>query len=99
MRAINRNYHLALFGLTDKYKWVEDPKPFILVEIPYCIENERLSKHFIKKFKEFLNTDCVFVIKWITKKVRNLFNLKSRNPHPTCKIYAGQCSCGVTYIG
>ena len=79
--------------------FIEDPKPFILVEIPYCIENERLSKYFIKKFKEFLNTDCVVVIKWITKKVRNLFNLKSRNPHPACKIYAGQCSCGVTYIG
>ena len=77
----------------------EDPKPFILVEIPYCIENERLSKYFIKKFKEFLNTDCVVVIKWITKKVRNLFNLKSRNPHPACKIYAGKCSCGVEYIG
>ena len=28
MRAINRNYYLILLGLSDKYQWVEDPKPF-----------------------------------------------------------------------
>ena len=28
MRAINRNYYLVLLGLSDKYQWVEDPKPF-----------------------------------------------------------------------
>ena len=77
----------------------EDPKPFVLVELPYCQENERLSKYFVQKFKDFLNTNCIVVIKWVTKKVRNLFNLKSRNPHPACKVYAGKCSCGVEYIG
>ena len=71
----------------------------MLVEIPFCQENERLSKHFVQKFKEFLNTDCTVIVKWETKKVRNLFNLKSCNPHPACKIYAGKCSCGVEYIG
>ena len=33
------------------------------------------------------------------KEHKNLFNLKSKNPHPACKIYEGACSCGSTYIG
>ena len=77
----------------------EKPLPFLLVELPYCPENERLSKHFIAKVKSYLSVDCILVIKWITKKVRSLFNLKSRNPHPSCKLYEGVCSCGVSYIG
>ena len=28
----------------------EESKPLILVEMPYCEENENASKHFIKKF-------------------------------------------------
>ena len=35
----------------------------------------------------------------MTRKVRTLFSLKSKNPHPACKIYEGTCSCGSTYIG
>ena len=77
----------------------EESAPFILVEIPYCQENERLSKHFIAKFKSFMDIECKVVVKWITKKIRNLFNLKSKNPHPSCKIYEGSCSCGSSYIG
>ena len=77
----------------------EEPSPFILVEIPFCPENERLSKHFITKFKSFLDVDCKVVVKWITRKVRTLFSLKSRNPHPSCKLYEGSCTCGDTYIG
>ena len=38
-------------------------------------------------------------VKWNTKKVKTLFKLKSNNPHPSCKIYEGTCSCGETYIG
>ena len=40
------------------------------------------------------------VIKWITRKIRTLFSLKSRNPHPACKIYQGVCNdCSQSYIG
>ena len=77
----------------------EPPVPFILVDVPYCAENERMSKHFLQKLKSFLSVDCTIVIRWITKKVRNLFNLKSKNPHQACKIYEGTCSCGVSYVG
>ena len=77
----------------------DSPPPFILIELPFCPENERLSKHFIRKVKSFIDSDCQLVIKWMTRKVRTLFSLKSKNPHPACKIYEGTCSCGSTYIG
>ena len=77
----------------------EEPAPFILIEIPYCPENERLAKHFIPKFKSFLDVECKVVVKWITRKIRTLFSLKSKNPHPSCKLYEGSCSCGDNYIG
>ena len=77
----------------------EEPVPFILVEIPYCPENERLTKHFITKFNSFFDVECTIVVKWITRKIRTLFSLKSRNPHPSCKLYEGTCTCGGSYIG
>ena len=77
----------------------EESKPFILVEIPYCEENENASKHFIKKFEAFTNQRYRIAIKWITRKVKSLFKVKSKNPHPSCVIYRGKCSCGEEYIG
>jgi len=78
----------------------EKPPPFILIELPYCPQNERLSKYFIRKIKLFLDEECTVVIKWITRKIRTLFSLKSRNPHPACKIYQGVCNdCSQSYIG
>ena len=38
-------------------------------------------------------------VKWSTKKIRSLFRLKDKNPHPACKIYEGICSCSANYIG
>ena len=74
--------------------------PFILIELPYCSQNEKLSKYFIRKIKTFLEEECTIVIKWITRKMRTLFSLKSKNPHPACKIYQGVCNeCGLSYIG
>ena len=35
----------------------------------------------------------------ITKKIRNLFHLKSEKPHPTCTICKGVCTCKENYIG
>ena len=84
--------------LIPSYFFEKDP-PFILIEVPYCPENERHSKHFLRKLKSFLSIECTLVIKWITRKVRTLFSLKSKNPYPSCKIYLGTCSCGSSYIG
>ena len=69
------------------------PKPLVLAEIPYCPRNETLSKRFIKKFHEFTNNSYEIRIKWITKKVKQLFKLKGKNPYPSCVIYEQ------TYIG
>ena len=37
--------------------------------------------------------------KWVTKNMRNLFHLKSKNPHTACAIYEGVCTCKENYIG
>ena len=75
----------------------EESKPFILVEIPYCEENKNTSKHFIKKFEIFTNHRYRIAIKWITRKVKSLFKVKNKNPHPSCVICRGKCSCGAKY--
>ena len=77
----------------------ELPKHLIVIEIPYCPDNEQISKHFIKKFHDFTNDQYRVNIKWITKKVKALFTLKDRNPYPACKVYEGTCICGSTYVG
>ena len=74
-------------------------KPFLLLEIPYCEQNEIASKRFIKKSHQFICDKYDIVVKWLAKKVKSLFPLKDRNLHPSCKIYKGICSCGETYIG
>ena len=75
------------------------PKTLVLADIPYCARNETLPKRFIKKFHEFTNNSYGIRIKWITKTVKQLFKLKSKNPHPSCVIYEGVCVCEQTYIG
>ena len=85
--------------LIPPYFYDETPKIFVSCSVPFCEKNEDLSKKFIQKFHEFTGNKYTLCIKWNTKKVRSLFNLKSKNPHPSCKIYQGDCSCGETYIG
>ena len=77
----------------------EIPKKAVCIELPYCPKNEDVLKSFLEKFKMFTNNEFDVIVKWNTKKVKQLFKLKSRNPHPACQIYSGKCSCGETYIG
>ena len=77
----------------------KEPRKFILVEIPFCDSNEQLAKRFLQKLKEFTNDEIDFGIKWLTKKVKNLFHVKDKNPHQACKIYEGICTCNANYIG
>ena len=77
----------------------EEDKQFILLEIPFCERNEKLSKSFIKKFHSYTAGSYRLSIKWLTKKVKTLFPLKDRNLHPACKVYEGVCVCGVNYVG
>ena len=69
------------------------------LELPFCEKNEEMYKKFIVKFKNFTNDQFDVFVKWNTKKVKNLFIRKSPNPHPSCKIYQGDCLCGKSYIG
>ena len=39
------------------------------------------------------------MIKWVARMVNLLFKVKSKNPHPSCVIYMGKCSCREGYIG
>ena len=77
----------------------EIKKQVILIEIPYCEKNETSSKRFLKKFHEFANDLFEIKIKWITKKMRNLFRLNSKNLHPACVIYECICTCKENYVG
>ena len=77
----------------------KEPKKFVLIELPFCEKNEELSKRFLHKLKSFTNDKIEFAIRWGTKKVKQLFSAKDKNPHPSCKIYEGVCSCGKNYIG
>ena len=71
-------------------------KPFLLLEIPYCEQNEIASKRFIKKFHQFTGDKHNIVVKWLTMKVKSLFLLKDRNLHLSCKIYKGICVYSLT---
>ena len=76
-----------------------EPKKFILVEIPFYMSNENTVKRFLNKLQSFFHHKFDIAVKWSTKKIRSLFRLKDKNPHPACKIYEGNCSCSVNYIG
>ena len=62
------------------------PKKVVSVDMPYCPKNEEFSKRFMKKFDVFTDNKHDIHIKWITKKSKQLFKLKSGNPHPSCVI-------------
>ena len=77
-----------------------EPKQFLLLEILFCIENESTVKRFTQKLHQFTQNKFDFATKWVTRKVKQLFSNKDRNPHPPCKIYEGVCStCSKNYIG
>ena len=77
----------------------EIPKQKLTFNIPFCEENEKLSKHFLTKFNKFTNNRYTLSLSWKTRKVKTLFTLKDRNQHPSCKIYEGVCICGENCIG
>ena len=90
----------ATHSQSTKVNQAEVPtKQKLSFEIPYCEENEKLSKHFLTKFNRFTGNRYNLSIFWRTRKVNTLFTLKDKNPHPSCKIYEGSCDCGENYIG
>ena len=75
------------------------PKQKLLIELPYCPQNELVAKSFLKRLSNFADNKYDFIIIWKTRKMRSLFPLKDRNMHRSCVIYKGVCSCGSSYVG
>ena len=50
-----------------------ESKSIVLIDIPFCNENERITKQLLKKLKVFTKEKFDFRIVWKTKKVRQLF--------------------------
>ena len=77
----------------------EEKRTLIMIELPFCNKNEITSKCFLHKLKSFTLNKVNFTITWSTNEIKNLFKIKDRNPHPSCCIYKGTCSCSMVYIG
>ena len=69
------------------------------VRLPFCKENENLSRMFLKKLKSFVGDSYKVFVIWDTCRIRTLFPLKDKNLHPCCVIYQGTCTCGEKYTG
>ena len=61
-------------------------------------KNKATCLRFFKIFLELNNYLYEIKIKWIPKKMRNLFLLKSKNRHPACAKREGMCKCKGNYI-
>ena len=43
----------------------------------------------LDKFQSFVQQKFDIAVKWSTKKIRSLFCLEDKSPHPDCKTYEG----------
>ena len=80
-------------------EWLFDDRKLMYVRLPFCQDNEHLSKAFLSKVTEFTENKYRFMIVWETRKIRTLFPLKDKVKHKACLIYEGVCSCGEKYVG
>ena len=46
----------------------------------------------------FVDFKFDFIIKWSTQNVKQLFQIKDKNPQQACNIYKGVCTFGENYI-
>ena len=60
---------------------------FIFLFLNFVSLNGNTVKRFLDKLKHFFHHSCDIAVKWSTKKIRSLFNLKDKNLHPACKIW------------
>ena len=58
-----------------------------------------LPNVLLRNLRHLPNQRYRIAIKWITRKVKSLFKVKSKNRHPSCVIYRVKCSCGEECIG
>ena len=74
------------------------PLPTLFFTQCNWIKSTALSSSFRNRFNKQATHSNFFVF-FVARIVKQLFNVKDRNPHPACKIYEGKCSCGKNYIG
>jgi hypothetical protein len=67
----------------------EDQKPFVLIRIPFCEKNEKISRNFLSKIKELTQDKVSFTILWQSKKIKTLFKIKDEILHKANVIYRG----------
>ena len=79
--------------------WLFDDRKVLTVRLPFCPQNEEISKTFIRRLESFTRNSFMFKIIWNTRNIRSLFPLKDRVEHRSCVIYEGVCSCGEKYVG
>ena len=79
--------------------WLFDDRETKYVRLPFCENNEQLSKIFLLRLNNFTEHKFKFVIIWETRNIRSLFPLKDKVKHRSCVIYEGTCSCGDKYFG
>ena len=63
-----------------------ESKPIVLIDVPFRNKNEKISKQLLKKLKVFTKEKYDFRIAWRTKKVKELFPLREKNPYLSSKI-------------
>ena len=71
--------------------FLENNKPYTLIDIPLYEKNENKFFQFSKKI--FISQMDPISIKWITSKLTSWFSLKDKNIYLVCKIYHGLYSC------
>ena len=57
-------------------------------------ENKNVFKYFFRKFDTFTNYRYRIAIKWLIRKLKSLFKVKSKNLHPFNVINSSKYSCG-----
>ena len=78
--------------------FTEVNKYFILLNLPFCQNNEIKSKHFLKKFHHFTKNNFDIAISWERRKIQILFHWKNEKLYPACKVCYGVSKRGEDYI-
>ena len=58
-----------------------ESKPIVLIDVPFCNENEKVSKQLLKKLKTFTKQMYDFKIIWKNKTIQKTFPFEGEKPH------------------
>ena len=52
----------------------------------------------MNKLTNFTRNNCIFIVIWLTRKIKSLFNLKDKDIHKSHVVYKGNCDSGAKYV-